>query len=364
MKPSLAERLRSEPKLARYLPKVVYVLSSGAAKGFCHVGMLEALEARGVKPDLIVGTSAGSLIGSLFSHFGNTADLIGRIEEVIGSTEFESFEKKYFGERVPLDGPAPSGIRHFFTRLTDTFRTKMQVGMSLFTSAMVSERDLTPLYEKIFEGVSCDTLKFPFAAVAVDLYEGTPAVFTDIRSHEDAAASRAIEGAEGVMRAVMASCAIPLVFPAVAIDGHAFADGSVMANLPVREARSLIPGRSLLLAAFDVQPPVPRFEGKLSSLELALRLLDLATRSKQYADRELADIVFMPLNADYPWSSFCEYRNFIELGRAYMTEERLDAFDAKYAEKCLEECGKDPNPLRAFFASARIRRIIRTHRPR
>ena len=148
------------------------------------------------------------------------------------------------------------------------------------------------------------------------------------------------------MRAVMASCAIPLVFPAVGIGGHAFVDGSVMANLPIREARALLPSRRLLLAAFDVQPPVPRFEDKLSSLELALRLLDLATRSKQYVDRELADIVLMPLNADYPWSSFSEYKNFIDLGRAYMTEERLDAFESAYAEKCLEECRKAPRIAR------------------
>jgi NTE family protein len=324
--------------------------------------MLEALEARGVRPDLIVGTSAGSLIGALFSHFGATVGLIGRIEEVIASEEFAAFEKKYFGEREAPDGHARRGIRHFFSSLADGVRMKMHVGMSIFTSAMIAEDDVTKLYEKMFEGVSYDTLKFPFAAVAVDLSEGAPAVFTDIRGHEDSAVSRTIEGREGVMRAVMASCAIPLVFPAVEIGGHAFADGSVMANLPIREARALLPNRSLLLAAFDVQPPVPQFEDKLSSLELALRLLDLATRSKQYADRELADIVFMPLEADYPWSSFSEYKSFIELGRAYMTEERLDAFESAFAEKCLAESRKAPNFLRALAASARIRRIMRRSR--
>ena len=164
------------------------------------------------------------------------------------------------------------------------------------------------------------------------------------------------------MRAVMASCAIPLVFPVVEIGGHAFVDGSVMANLPIREARALLPNQSLLLAAFDVQPPVPRFEDKLSSLELALRLLDLATRSKHYVDRELADIVFMPLDADFPWSSFSEYANFIDLGRAYMTEKRLDAFEDAFAQKCLAESGKDANRIRAAFASARIRRLMRGNR--
>jgi len=362
MTPGLVGRLQSDPKLSRYLPKIVYILSSGAAKGFCHVGMLEALEARGIKPDLVVGTSAGSLIGALFCHFGATAGLIGRIEEVIASEEFVAFEKKYFGERAPVDGPVPRGMRHFFSSLADSVRIKMHVGMSIFTSAMIAANDVSALYERMFKGVSRDTLKFPFAAMAVDLSAGTPAVFTDLRGFQGSSVSRNIEEPGGLMRAVMASCAIPLVFPAVEIDGHAFVDGSIMANLPIREALALLPNRSLLIAAFDVQPPAPRFEDKLSSLELALRLLDLATRSKQYADRELADIVFMPLEADYPWSSFSEYHGFIELGRAYMTEGRLDAFEAAFAKKCLSESGKDANALRGAFASARIRRVMRWNR--
>ena len=109
-----------------------------------------------------------------------------------------------------------------------------------------------------------------------------------------------------------------------------------------------------------MQPPVPQFEDKLSSLELALRLLDLATRSKQYVDRKKADIVFMPLQADYPWSSFSEYKNFIELGRAYMTEERLDAFEAAFTKKCLTERREGSGmAIRGAFASARIRRVMR-----
>ena len=203
MRPGLVRRLQSDPKVSHYCPKIIYVLSSGAAKGFCHVGMLAALETRGVKPDLVVGTSAGSLIGALFCHFGNTADLLARIEEILHSEVFAAFEKKYFGERAPLDGHILRGMRHFFSSLADSVRMKMHLGMSIFTSAMIAESDVSVLYEKMFEGVSYKSLKFPFAAVAVDLSKGAPAVFTDIK------------GPEGVMRAVMASCAIPLVFPAV-----------------------------------------------------------------------------------------------------------------------------------------------------
>lgn len=65
--------IQASRTLGRHAPRIVYVLSGGAAKGFCHLGMIEALEGRGVKPDLVVGTSAGSLFGALYCHFGSAA---------------------------------------------------------------------------------------------------------------------------------------------------------------------------------------------------------------------------------------------------------------------------------------------------
>jgi hypothetical protein len=73
----------------------------------------------------------------------------------------------------------------------------------------------------------------------------------------------------------------------VQIEGHPRADGYIMANLPVREARALIPGQEALVAGFDVSSPAAQSDEELSNMELALRLLDLAARSTQAADREL-----------------------------------------------------------------------------
>jgi NTE family protein len=351
--------IRSDPRLLRYLPKIVYVLSGGAAKGFCYVGMLEALERKGITPDLIVGTSAGSLIGALYSHFGDVDELCERIEKVFESDEFSLFERKYFGGKKSVDGPPERAVQHFFTLLSDDMRKKLHFGMSLMTSAMIAEKDSVPLFDRIFEGIAFETLKFPFASVAVDLSDGVPVVFAADGGQGRERSSRTIAGPEGLMRAVMASCAIPLVFPAVRIDSHSFVDGSVMANLPVREARALLPDQELLLVGFDVLSPVSHPEEKLSSVELALRLLDLATRSKQVADRELVDVLFQPLNEDYRWSSFSEYEKFIEMGRAYMSVDRLAAFEAIYKEKCRANIRKDPNPFRRFFAALTLDRLAR-----
>jgi len=350
----LDERIRSLPSLSPYLPPIVYVLSGGAAKGFCHLGMIEALEAEGIRPDFIVGSSVGSLIGALYCHFGSVGAVCQRVEEILSSAEFQVFEKKYFGERKASDENVSSGVKHFLSSVSMSFRNKMHLGMALLTSAMVTGNDAASLFESIFAGITRDTLKIPFAAVAVDLVEGVPVIFTARNVSDEHSPLKAIPPSQGLMNAVMASSAIPLIFPAVDIGGHPFADGCIMANLPVREARTLFPGQDPLIVGFDVMSPVPRSEEELSSVELALRLLDLAMRSKQKADRELVDIIFKPVDEDYPWSAFSEFEKFVELGRQYMTEERLQAFDEVFREKCLANVKREKKLSRRLLALARL----------
>jgi NTE family protein len=312
-----------------------------------HLGLIEALENRGIRPDLVVGTSAGALFGALYCHFGNVGDVFREVELVFGSGEFREFEGKYFGERKPADGHVQFGIRHFISGLAGTLKNGMHLGKALATSAMVAVKDAVSLFGRIFAGITFQTLKIPFAAVAVDLVEGVPVVFTADR------------GPDGLMKAVMASCAIPFIFPAVEIEGHAHADGYIMSNLPVREARALLAGQEALLIGLDVTAPVELSADDLSTLELVLRLLDLSTRSKQSADRLLVDVLFQPMDRSYPWSSFAEYKAFYDLGRRYLGEERLDGLEKAYLEKYAANIRKDKNPARKHLAAAKLKRIAR-----
>jgi NTE family protein len=197
--PSCIERIRSERSLSRYSPKIVYVLSGGAATGFCHLGMIESLEKRGIRPDLVIGTSAGALFGALYSHFGNIEDVFGQVQTVLASDEFKEFERKYFGERKPADGHVQSGIRHFLVGLAGTLKNGMHLGKAMVTSAMVAEKDAICIFGRIFEGITFQTLKVPFAAVAVDLVEGVPVIFTAGAEASDRRTVRTIPGPDGLM---------------------------------------------------------------------------------------------------------------------------------------------------------------------
>lgn len=337
---------------------MVYILSGGAARGFCHLGMIEALEKKGIRPDLIVGTSAGSLFGALYSHFGSVEDVLQRVELVFASAEFKDFERRYFGERKPADGHVQSGLKRFFSGLAGTLKNGRHLGMALATSAMVAEKDAVSIFRKIFEGITFDSLKVPFAAVAVDLVEGAPVIFSGGGPVGGRRTVGTIPGPDGLMRAVMASSAIPLIFPAVEIADHAHADGFIMSNLPVREARTLLAGQEAFFVGFDVSAPVDQSEDALSPVELVLRLLDLSTRSKQAADRELVDVLLQPVDRSYPWSSFAEFEEFLGLGRRCMTGERLAAFERSYLERCTASVRRDRNAARKFISVARLRRLV------
>jgi NTE family protein len=236
-------------------------------------------------------------------------------------------------------------------------KSGVQLGRAMVTSAMIAENDAASIFQRIFDGISFDTLKIPFAAVAVDLVDGAPAIFDSGRKAGKGEHARAPAGPEALARAVRASSAIPFIFPAVEIAGHAHADGYIMANLPVREARALVADEDPLFVGFDVSAPVQQTDEELSPMDLALRLLSLATRSKQAADRELVDVLFRPVDKAVPWSSFEAYRELVSMGREYMSEQRLADFERAYIAKCAASGRKSGNPLRRLLSRAGLQRL-------
>jgi NTE family protein len=344
-------------RLGRHAPKIVYVLSGGAAKGFCHLGMIEALEGRGVKPDLVVGTSAGALFGALYCCFGAAAGVSGRVQEVLASREFASFEKKYLGAQKQAEGDVDSRLRRFLSSLQGKMRNGVHLGRAMVGSAMIARDDAEEIFARIFEGITVDSLAIPFGAVAVDLVDGVPVTFASRGAGDARAGATPIAGADGLARAVMASSAIPFVFPAVELGGHAHADGYIMANLPVREARALLPGEDVFAIGLDVSAPLAQADEDLSAVELALRLLSLATRAKQDADRDLVDVLLQPVDRAFAWSSFSAWRELVEMGRSYMTEERLDSLEAAYADACRSRAREGTPLARVLTALGRGRRI-------
>lgn len=188
------------------LPRpLAFVLSGGAASGATQVGMLRALAEAGVHPDLVVGTSVGAINGVMVAARPDDGpDRLDRVwhevdrDEILGS----------------------SGIRC----LPRLFRTRRYLFPPDALSALI-RRNL-PVAD-------FGSLSVPFVAVATRVAGGTPALLD-----------------RGCLeRALLASTAIPGVFPRVEVDGDWYFDGGVTANVPVRQAFDLGAASVLVLNA-------------------------------------------------------------------------------------------------------------------
>lgn len=226
--------------------RTALVLSGGGAKGLAHVGVLQVLDSLGIIPDLIVGTSMGSIIGAMYAvgFTGNEIDSI--VRHAPGGSLLQSFE--------PV---TPRALGNFQPMLSFA----QGDGVSGLQTNALNERDVNALLDaKLFLGNlrargNFDSLPIPFRAVATDLGTRKPVVL----------------GTGDLPRAVRASIAIPLVFTPEYVDGRYLADGGLSANIPIDIARQL--GAERVIVS-DVSAPLPDSTRFISSGTVGVRMMD------------------------------------------------------------------------------------------
>jgi len=214
--------------------RLAIVLSSGALRGLAHVGVLRALDAEGIRPDLIVGSSVGALVGAINAS-GVRAGDIGRI---VAADDF-----------------------HF--------------GSDWLTTAIVRPRlSVYQFAEKNLMHQRIERFPVRFAAVVTDLRDGCMGVFN----------------AGGAALAIQASTGLPGVFAATTLAGRDYADGALSSPLPVRVAREL--GAQRVIAIDVTYPPV---ESKLDGMVDRLFQIGLVlTHSLASQEAQEADLVIRP----------------------------------------------------------------------
>ncbi len=210
--------------------RIGVALSGGGAKGFAHVGALKALEELGIRPDIISGTSAGSIVGVLYA-----------------------------------DGYSPDEILDLFTGLSFNDLAEMTLPR---TSLFKIER-FRQFFGKALRAQRFEELSLPIAVTATNLDEGEPVTW--------------FKG--GIVDRVTASCSIPIVFPPVLIDGIHYVDGGVLCNLPVEPIRPLCD----YVIGVNVSPLIN--DGYSQTLsDIANRTYKLMAKSNTFDDVELCDV--------------------------------------------------------------------------
>jgi NTE family protein len=237
-------------------PRIGLALGGGAARGFAHIGVIQVLEEAGIQAQLVVGTSAGSLVAALYASGKNGAEL-----ENLALTMDE-------GAITDWAFPSRGMIR----------------GESL--ARYVREQTGNRLIEQ---------LQRPLGVVATDLDSGTAILFQrgDLGS------------------AVRASSAVPAVFQPVKIGDREYVDGGLVSPVPVRFARQM--GAELVIAVDISTPP----DGAVTDSTMKLLLQTFAIMGKSINQFELrdADIVIRPALIGVSSADFTSRVRAIRAGR-------------------------------------------------
>jgi NTE family protein len=193
--------------------RTALVLSGGGAKGLAHIGVLRVLDSLGIRPDLVVGSSMGAIVGGMYAsgYSGREIDSLARALPI--ADLFRTYQPRAprsLGLLQPLV-VWEQGNRRFNLQSATVVETEVN---ALVNAAM--------LRGNLLARGNFDSLPIPFRVVAADLRDRSAVVLAS----------------GDLARAVRASFAIPLVFAPESLNGRILADGGLVANIPVAVARA------------------------------------------------------------------------------------------------------------------------------
>lgn len=216
-------------------PKIALALGGGAVRGFAHIGVIKTLEAHGIVPDIVVGTSAGSVVGALYAG---------------GYSGFELQKIAFQLEE--------GSVRDF----------------ALPDRGFIKGELLQNYINKALQNRPIERLNKTFAAMATDLQSGEQSIFR--------------RGNTGM--AVRASSSIPGIFQPVSINGREYVDGGLTSPVPVKAARAL--GADIVIAV-DISSR-PKHAKVNDSMDILLQTFSIMGQSISQYELTLADVVIRP----------------------------------------------------------------------
>ena len=271
---------RTAPPPVNNIPATVFkplklglALGGGAARGFAHVGVIAVLEEAGLRPQLVVGTSAGSLVAALYAS--------GKTSAQLQQTALNMEEVAITDWMLPI------------------------IGRGMFRGDALARYVNELVAARLIENMS-----IPLGIVATDLGSGNAILFQ--------------KGDTGT--AVRASSAVPAVFVPVKINGREYVDGGLVSPVPVRFARQM--GADVVIAVDISNPP----EANTADGTLQILLQTFAIMGKSINQYELtgADVVVRPSLVGLKSADFTSRQRAIDAGRAAMLAA-LPALKAKLA---------------------------------
>jgi NTE family protein len=258
VQPSAPVASTPEPKK---IPKVGLALGGGAARGFAHIGVLQVLEEEGIKPQFVVGTSAGSLVAAFYAS-GKTGAQLTWLADSMDESQLTDWTLP-FTNRGVLRGEA----------------------LGRYVTSQLN-------------GLKIEDMKIPLGIVATDLQTGDGILFRR----------------GDVATAVRASSAVPSVFEPVRIGNKDYVDGGLVSPVPVRYAKQM--GAEYIIAV-DISSR-PEDAKTTDIFKVLMQTFSIMGKSISQLELVQADVVVRPILPDVGSAEFSARKKSIEAGRAAM----------------------------------------------
>ncbi|MCR4735437.1 MAG: patatin-like phospholipase family protein [Treponema sp.] len=303
---TFAEENSKKENLKR--PKVALVLSGGGANGLAEIPLLEAIEAEGIEPDLVIGVSMGAIIGSLYASGYSPK----QIRELMINIDIPALINQSASSAKAL---SPQNFNPFYSNFASVTFSKDGIGSQ---PGLIGDQKITNMLATCLSKTShirnFDNFPKQFRSVSTDVFSG----------------EQIISSSGSLIKAVRGSMAVPMVFSPFPTDNKSLAyDGGLSNNLPIQLAKDM--GADVVIA-MDVLGKIAveqkDFNTINSSLVQSINLLISSNTLSQYQN---ADILIRPDLSTITAAAFGHVEEIIAVG-----EKAVEDYKSHIHELALE----------------------------
>lgn len=278
-------------------PKIALVLSGGGAKGIAHIPLLQTLDSLNIVPDIIIGTSMGSVVGGLYA-MGYSGDSIASLTHALKWEEL-------LGGKTDLNDVSVEEKGEFNKYLIDFDLVKGKPKVNSYLLNDQNLRDvLSTLTFPVYNINNFDDLAIPFRSITADIVN----------------AKQKILAAGSLSMAMRSSMSIPGIFEPMVYEKSLLVDGGILNNFPTDIAKSM--GADIIIGS-DVSgygKPLEELDNLSAVLSQSIMMANYSIYPK---NRKLCDILIDHVpNLSYATADFAKSKEIYEEGKIAVLKKR------------------------------------------
>ena len=266
--------------------KIGLALGGGGARGACHIGVLKSLERRGIIPDIISGTSAGSMIGAMYASHANADVIEEKYTAHVNGEDFKDLGFRYIPNNEKDDS--------VFSQVFKQMKNQYILMVSSTRKSLVKNERLAKAANNLFANSQFSDLKIPLIVTATDLISGKPMLYKS----------------GNVVDAVVKSSSIPGFVEPTYIDNRMLLDGGIVFPTPVPP----LIGECDFIIAVNISRAFDTNEEPDNIFEITNRARDISTLHLNSYLLKQSDFVISPEHKNLHWSAFDKTEEFIKNG--------------------------------------------------